>query len=297
MNPRTWFLRIALWLLALSLQACGGGGNDDGSATLRLVNATQGYASLDLYTSDTKQISALAASSASSYLTLAEGTTTLRLRQAGSATNAWSQDRSLAKDTAYTLVAYNNGTTLSTAILADSQSAPTSGYAALRVFNTGGDIGTVDVYVTAPDVALADVSATVSGLASATLGSYGEIAKGNYRIRVTGTGDKTDLRLDISSVDLADQQIATLILQSTPGGVLANGMLLNQKGSLTTYANANARVRVVAAVAGNALVTASTSNGTLAGSLQSPSVGSYVLTPATLAGLSLKVNGTALDTS
>jgi hypothetical protein len=285
-------------LLVPLLHACGGGGDDDtGRASVRLVNITQDYGALDFYAGDTRQVAALAAGTAGDYVALGEGSYSFKLRPAGGSTNVWTQTNSLSKDTAYTLVTYNNGTSLTASWLTDGQSAPTSGYASLRVFNTSGDTGSVDVYVTTADASLADVSPNVGSLPGANLGGYGEIAKGSYRIRVTGAGDKTDLRLDIPAVTLADQQIATLILRPAAGGVLVHGWLLNQQGTLSGHANTQARLRVVASVTGNGVVAAATSDATLSVSLQSPSVGSYVTTPATLAGLAVKVNGTALDTS
>jgi hypothetical protein len=134
-------------------------------------------------------------------------------------------------------------------------------------------------------------------VAGASMTSYVEITKGTYRIRVTGYGDKTDVRLDIPSVTLSDQQVTTLMLTGTAGGVLVNGLLVNQGGTVTAYKNPNARVRVVAAVSGNASVGARTTDGTLSATLLSPSVGTYVTTSAALGGLTVAVNGSSLDVS
>jgi hypothetical protein len=127
--------------------------------------------------------------------------------------------------------------------------------------------------------------------------SYVEITKGTYRIRVTGYGDKTDVRLDIPSVALSDQQITTFMLTGTAGGVLVDALTVNQGGSVTSYKNANARLRVVAAVTGNGSVTAGTTDGTVSSALRAPTVGAYVSTPAALTGLAVAVNGIAVDTS
>jgi hypothetical protein len=72
---------------------------------------------------------------------------------------------------------------------------------------------------------------------------------------------------------------------------------VNQGGTVTSYKNANARLRVVAAVTGNGSVTASTTDGTVSSALRAPTVGAYVSTPATLSGLAVAVNGVAVDTS
>lgn len=160
--------------------------------------------------------------------------------------------------------------------LTDNEAAPTSGTAKLRVFNGAAEAGALDVYVTAPDATLADSTATVSALGTERISGYSEISAGTYRVRITGSGDKTDLRLDLPSVVLADQQIATLVLTTTPGGVLVHGLTLNQKSSVTAQKNSSARVRLVAGAAANGNA-AATVNGVVlsAGLAKSPAVGSY----------------------
>lgn len=295
------FRQALTWLGALLcvpfIAGCGGSNDDGGTGNVRVINATHDYGAIDYYTSDTLVLSGVAEGAASSYQSVSEGSYTFKFKPAGTSTTALSSSMSVSKDTAYTLVAYNNGSTMSSTYFTDAQSAPTSGTAAVRVFNGATAAGYVDVYITAPDADLATATATASSVASASMTSYVEITKGTYRIRVTGYGDKTDLRLDIPSVTLSDQQITTLMLTSTSGGVLVNGLLINQGSTVTAYKNANARVRVVAAVSGNASVAARTTDNTLNTALLSPSVGTYVTTPASLSGLTVLVNGVALDAS
>ncbi|MFL6664930.1 MAG: DUF4397 domain-containing protein [Rhizobacter sp.] len=296
MNPRTWKGGAAL-LCALAMAGCGGSGSGGSSAgTLRFVNATQDYGAVDLYLNDVEQLAGVGESSASSYLSFDVATYTAKLKHAGSTVTSATQSVNMAADGVYTLVAFNVGTTLSTAIFTDDKAAPTSGYAAMRFYNTGVAAGPVDVYVIDPaaDISAAAPTATLSAPA---MGSYAEIPAGTYRIRVTGAGDKTDVRLDVPSVALADQQIATMMLTTASGGVLLNGMLVNQAGAVVPYRNANARLRVVAAVTANGGVSAATSDGSLGVTLQSPTVGGYASVPAALTGLLVKVNGTAVDTS
>ena len=83
-------------------------------------------------------------------------------------------------------------------------------------------------------------------------------AGGTYRIRVTGAGNPSDLRLDIPQVILLNQRVATVILTPTAGGTLANGSVLIEQGSdgtgglYSATPNTNARVRLVAAVTNGA---------------------------------------------
>ena len=281
LNLKTCFTWMGALLTAAVLAGCGGSGTDSGG-TVRLVNATQGYGALDGYVTDVKQFSGIAESGASGYVGVGSGTLTFKLKLADSSTTALTQDLTPTSGTNYSLLAYNIGSKLSVAFLNDSQLAPTVGTAAFRVFNGATPAGAVDVYVTDSTTALTDVSPVASSVAAPGIGAYTEITKGTYRVRVTGAGDKNDLRLDIPAVTLSDQQIATLVLSSTSGGVLVNGLVLNQGGTATAFKNTTARVRVVAAVTGNGTVAASAGGLALGTALQAPSVGSYIVTPAAL---------------
>ena len=101
-----------------------------------------------------------------------------------------------------------------------------------------------------------------------------------YHLCVTVAGDKSDLRLDIPALTLSHGQIVTVILTRSSGGVLLNGLVLNQQGSLTAATNASSRLRLAVGATGGALVTATANGVSLGTNLPAPAVGSYVLVPA-----------------
>lgn len=199
-------------------------------------------------------------------------------------------------DTSHTLLAYSTNETLKTVFLTDNETAPTSGTAKLRVFNGAAEAGALDVYVTAPDATLAESTATVSALGTERIAGYSEISAGTYRVRITGSGDKTDLRLDLPSVVLTDQQIATLVLTATPGGVLVHGLTINQKSTVTAQKNGSARLRLVAGAAANGNAAATANGVVLSAGLKSPAVGGYTLVPAGALALTVSLDGAALST-
>lgn len=290
-------LRVMLAALIVPLlHACGGGSESGsgGNGQVRVVNATTSGTALDFYAGTTLLSSAVATNTSGSYVPLAANSYALYLNNAGSATNANGSTRTVTAAVYHTLLAYTTGGTLNTVWLTDAETAPTSGTAKFRVYNTSNEAGTLDVYVTDESVDLAAASATALGITSARLNSYSEIAKGTYRIRVTGSGDKSDLRLDISGIALADQQIATLVLTTTPGGVLVHGLLMNQQAASTSMLNPSARVRLVAGVAGNTPVAATLNGVTLSSGLTSPAIGAYALVPAGTLTSSIRLAGTAI---
>lgn len=288
----------ALIAIVPLLQACGGGGSDDdGDGTVRLVNAANGYASLDLYSTDTLLSDDVASDTASDYVTLGSGTYTFKLRRSGSTTVSSSGDRTVLSGTAHTLLAYSTNETLKTVFLTDNEVAPTAGTAKLRIFNASAEAGALDIYVTTPTATLAESSATVAGLGSERISGYNEISEGTYRVRITGNGDKTDLRLDLPSVVLDDQQITTLVLTATPGGVLVHGLTIDQRSDVTARKNPSARVRLVAGAAANGSAAATANGVTLSAGLTSPAVGAYTLVPAGALTLTATLDGNALTTS
>jgi len=279
---RRLFSGLSLLLLALGatgLSSCGGGGGSDssGNAFVRVVNVASGYPSLDVYkTPDTPLTTAVAADQASDYASVAAGSYTWQLKRAGSAATSSTTARSVSQDTSYTLLAFTSQDSLQTVLLNDGEAAPTGGTAKFRAINLSSEAGSLDVYVTPAGTNLNDVSPVVSsvgGKAASSVSNYFEITKGSYQIQVTGAGDKTDLRLTLPSLALEDGAILSLILTSTPGGVLVHGNTLLQKGAVTANKNTTTRVRLVSGVFPAASVAADINGTTLATDLTSPAVG------------------------
>ena len=103
-----------------------------------------------------------------------------------------------------------------TAVISEDTTPPASGTAIVRVFNAATDAGSIDVYVTDPAVDITTLSSptfTFTASTSVQASNFLVVRRpGTYRIRVTGAGNPSDLRLDIPSVVLANQQVATVIL-------------------------------------------------------------------------------------
>ena len=285
------------------LNGCGGSGLDTDSS-LRLVNATSEYTTLDLYAGSDRIASAVASNSVGSYATLDANTYTFNLKSGGSTATAASTSREAVKKKHQTLVAYTSGGALTAEYLSDEEIAPSSGTAKLRVFNTAAaDAGNVDLYlVNTPCADLqtstsAAVATAVSGLQSAYTEVSAATGGTSYHLCVTATGDKSALRLDVSALSLANQQVATLIITRSSGGVLLNGLLLTQQGALIPALNSSARVRVAANASASGTVTASVGGTSLGLNYTSPAVGNYKLVPAGALALSLTVSGSTTAVS
>jgi len=287
-------VRLGAILLLGSALIAGCGNSSSGSAQVRVVNATVSVPSIDVFSDDVAVVKNVAVNTASAYASASEGSHTIKVAASGTLTALNSSSASIAKDNIYTLVAWGRAAAVQTFYLTDAETAPATGNAKVRLLNTAVDAGALDLYLTTDSASLADATPVASGIAVGRIGVYNELGAGTYRLRVTGAGSKTDLRLDLPNYTLAAQDIATLILQPSQSGVLVHGLSVLQKSTVTAYANTLARARLIASVAGNGTVTADLGGTSLAVGLPSPGIGSYVLVPSGSPALSVTVNGTAV---
>jgi hypothetical protein len=295
MNKRHLLGLLAALPLAL-LSACGGGNSDGNDANVRLVNASAGYASLDLYVDDVKEMSAVDYGTASDYTAVKSGAVSKVFTPSGSSTALLTKTDNFASNTKYTAVAFGWEGALKSVNFVDDESAADSGKTKVLVYNGAIGAGILDVYLTGEDETLESSEPIATAVAEVSSGSSGyvSVTSGTYRLRVTATGDTEDVRLDVSGVTISSTGVVTFVVTPGAGGVLVNAIGVVQGGTVTPYLNANARVRLVPAVAGSAPVGLSVGEIVVASSAQSPSIGDYVLVPAGAATIHSTVSGTSL---
>ena len=310
MLSKKWAARaVALALLSM-LGACGIDDANDGH--VRVVNATTDYSSIDLYTqdsddNDTLVVSGTAAGTVSGYNDVKHGSQTFEIKSGSSAGNASSATGTVTTDDHFTLVSYITGNTLDTVFVSEEEKSPSSGNAKFRVLNGAStEAGSVDVYLS--QNACSALSTTDTAFASAVAGptagaefatAYSQVTAASsgttWNLCVTKAGDKSSILLDLPTFTLKNQEIATLILTRTAGGVLLNSSLLDQQGALTPFANSIARVRVVADAATTGTVSATVNGVSLAGDAVSPSINSYVAVPSGAVTGTYEINDTQIN--
>ncbi len=280
----------------LAVAGCGGSSNSGSdTASVRLLNASTGYASLDLALGTTSTNTAISPGAVGSYADVATTGVATVITATGSPAALSSITRTFSKATHYTLMAYGQAGALKTVMIAEEVAAAASGQASLQTLNLALNAGTLDIYLTGSADALADASPVATGVAAGGNTSFTTLTAGTYRLRVTGSGDKTDLRLDVQGLVLGSTQVASLVLSEGIGGVLVNSVLVQQQGTSAALNNTQARVRVVSAVTAGASVTARVGGTPVAAGVTAPNIGSY----AQVAGggtvpVLLSVNGTAV---
>lgn len=294
MKFRTLALPVSLLIALPLLHACGG--STDNQAHVRLINATNNYTALDLYANDDRIVAGIGVSSGSDYAGLDEDTYTLAVKNGDSSSTLVSLSASLSKEQHEAVLAYVTGGNLKAVALGEDEDAPDGGKAKLRVLNAASsELDSLDVYLVSK--ACSELSDTdvpdFQSITDVTSTGFTSFTAGSRRVCVTAADDPSDLRYEIPALALADQQIATLVLTRSSGGVLLDGLLANQQGTVTHYANPYARVRLAAGASAAATVGATVNDVTLATSTTSPTVGQYRLVAAGDLTTSVSIGGTA----
>lgn len=279
---------LAPVLLGVLVTGCVG---EDEDTRIRLVNATSDVESLGLYTGSDPRNGGVTSETLSDYASFESGSWDVRLKNDADGTTLATTTMSLEKEKRYTAIAWGNNGAVKMQVLSDDDGDANAGYATVRFFNATTDAGSLDVYLTSTTASLDNATPNASAVTSGTLSSYGELASGTFRLRVTAAGDKSDLRLDVPAIVLGSKQRVSVVLRQGAGGVLVHALSIVQQGGLGVSHNTTARVRLAAGVPGNGVVAASIGDTTLSKSLTSPAVGNYILVPAGDQTLLVTVNG------
>src|SRR5262249_35497887 len=152
-------------------------------------------------------------------------------------TELLNQSRTLGSGKKYTIVAYGWEGALKSLIMSDDESAADSSKTKVSVLNSAIDAGELDVYLTGADETLEASTAIAAGVDAGSQSGFSTVASGTYRLRVTGAGDKTDLRLDIPAITLDSTKVLTLVMAPGAGGVLVHAIGVVQDGTVTPYLN------------------------------------------------------------
>lgn len=296
-GPKMLHWIAALVTAALLLSACAGDGEDRTKAQVRLVNASSGYAELELNIDGQLRQGAVTYGTTASYIEVDPKKTASTLTRPGSATALLSFTPALSKGKHATLLAYGAQGALKQLQLDEDTGAPDTGKTQLRVVNAAPDAGALDVYITGADDLLPASIPVQSGAAVGVVGGWFTVNSATWRLRITAAGSKSDLRLDLPALVATSKQVVTLVLTPGRGGVLVSALLLQQQGDIVRQDTTQARVRVAAGVTAGGAVTAAVAGTTLLTNTASPVVGLYALVPSGNQNVVVTVDGATLPTT
>jgi hypothetical protein len=297
---------LSLFITLAMLQGCHGGGNSSNTtSSVRLVNGIGYTSSIGMLVNSINAVSGV------TYGNVVNGSLNTAPATAGYPVSIQIINGNVTSTPTnvtftgginYTLLAYTsypsgqqNQPTIAIAQLSDllpnNQTAPASG-GMINIVDLASNAGALDVYIaptgsTNPSVTFTNVYGTTNHIT--------ENAE-TYQIWVTGAGaglvsgggtiSSPDLRLYIPSVTISKQQVLTLALTDTMGGVLVDGLLVPQQGSIgggviTPYKNGSVRVRIAEDFTSGNITSVSANGVSIVGSTSPGTVSPYVVVPLT----------------
>jgi hypothetical protein len=224
----------ALGLAAAALLAAGC--SSSSYSYVKVIHASAGAPNVDVEVGKTFAAQNLAFGNATSaYAKVPAGNNAnIQVFAAGSDnTPVLTASQTLVKNQYYTVIALNTPAKLQAAVENDDLTPPTSGDCKLRVVHASTVAGPVDVYVTAPGVVINDpnnpVTPVLANFMFGTVTKYLQVPAGSYEVRVTATGNPSDVLIDTGAagVPLTAGDIYTAVaLDPNPTSTTAKPSLL-----------------------------------------------------------------------
>ena len=223
MRRRRWGLFCAgLSLIALASLTIGCGSS--GNAKIRLVNATPDESSLDLLVDAKNVASGVGYGAASAYTSVGGGTRHLQVEPTGTTNVLIDTSSSVGSVSNLTLISLNFSFNISSVLLTDDNSAPTSGNFKLRIFNASPGMGAQDVYVVTFGTDINSVDPTFSSLGFGSAAAYSTLTAGDYEVFFTAPGQKF-INLDSGKLTFSAGQVRTLLALNNPAGAFMSALL------------------------------------------------------------------------
>ena len=212
-----------LGLIALASFTIGCGSSSS-NARIRLVNATPDESSLDLLV-DTKNVASnVGYGAASAYVSIASGARNLQVEPTGGTNVLIDTTPSVVAGSNLSLVSLNFSFNISSVLLTDDNSAPTSGDFKLRIVNASPGMGTQDVYLVPFGTDIRSVDPTFSSVGFGSAAAYSTLAAGDYEVFFTTPGQKF-INLDSGKLTFSAGQIRTLLALNNPAGAFMSTLL------------------------------------------------------------------------
>jgi Domain of unknown function (DUF4397) len=212
------------WLGACSSSDQGGSGPSSPTGSLRVIQAAESTAALDVLVDDSVAITALGSGTLSSPVALSVGQRTLTFRPVGGAISPHQLELLVAADSQYTAIVIDSSTVLNPMELTDSGAVPAAGKTKLRVVNFAEVAGPINVYRRQPDF---DGLVSVAFPFPYRLASpYLQSDPGNWQVLVATESnpggpppdEPLDTLLIVDPIPLAAGGVVTVTLLDRPGG-------------------------------------------------------------------------------
>jgi Domain of unknown function (DUF4397) len=215
-------LKLIPWCLLTIVFTAGC--SQGGRTRLRVMNAVVDEPSLDVLVDGNTTSSNLAYGTSTGYQSVSSGSRHLQIEPSGSSTTLVDQMITFNSGTDTTILAANFSFSLSTVVLSDDNSAPTSGKVKMRFVNAAPDLGPADVYIVSPGTDITTLSPSISSLGFGSASEYQNMTAANYEIISTVATQKIP-QIDSGSLSLAAGQIRTFVSLNSPAGGFTEAVL------------------------------------------------------------------------
>jgi|SRR5579859_729940 len=195
---------VVLFLLCAILGTTGCGSSS--GTRIRVLQGSPSHSTITVLINGSAIANNLAYATDTGYFSVSSSSPHLQIELPGSSTAVIDQTPSLAGDS--TFITVTSAGTFTGFLVADDNSAPSSGNVKLRILNASANLPSADVYIVQPGGNIGG-SPTISGLLFQNASSYQSLAAGSYEIFLALPGTKT-IAIDSGTVTLTAGQIRTL---------------------------------------------------------------------------------------
>lgn len=221
---------VHVWIggVLMAVLSCSGNGDGTGpgspAGTLRVIQAAESTATLDVLVDGRGVIGGLGTGTISSPVLLSAGQRTVAFRPAGGVTSPNLLQLAVAADSDYTAVVIDSSTVLNPIALTDSGGIPAAGKTKLQVANFASLAGPIDVYRRQPDFdGLVDLVfpfpyRAVSGYVQSDPGDWQVLVASEARVGGAPPDVPQDTLLVVEPVSLVAGQAVTVVLLDKVGG-------------------------------------------------------------------------------
>jgi hypothetical protein len=224
----TAYVRLLIGGVLLAAVSCTGDGEGTGpaspTASLRVIQAAESTAALDVLVDGSVVINGLGAGTISSPVALSAGQRVIEVRPVGGATSPNRLQLAVVADLDYAAVVIDSSTVLNPVALTDSGATPAAGKTKLQVANFASLAGPIDVYRRQPDFdGLVDLMfpfayRAVSGYVQSDPGDWQVLVASEARVDGVPPDVPQDTLLIVEPISLAAGQAVTVVLLDKAGG-------------------------------------------------------------------------------
>lgn len=181
------------------------------------MNASPDAGTLTFTLDDRTVSSSVSYTSVGDYQSVGTGDKTLKILPSSSSTATVTQTLTLQSSTKTTVLAANYIANLTAVGFTDDTTAPDTGKAKLRLIHATPALGTVDVFVVAPNTDLSTVTPAVTSQAFENSSGYLSLSAGTYQVLYT-IPNSVFVLFDAGTFTLSAGQNRTIVALNSPSG-------------------------------------------------------------------------------